>query len=222
MSIDTATSQQALLRLMTWLSPAFPVGGFSYSHGLEAAIARDHLTNRSDLLDWISALIAHGSVWNDCLLLGDAMRATTPKALADCAELAEALAGSSERHLETMAQGKAFMDASSPWSGAAKLPEALPLPVAVGAVAALNGLKPSQTIAAYLQAFTTNQVQAALRLMALGQKNGVWVLHQLEPVILKVAEKAEHAHLTELGSATIVAEISAMQHETMASRIFRS
>lgn len=221
MTIEYSQNPQALLRLMTWLSPAFPIGGFSYSHGLEAAIANRAVKNRVDLHDWIKTLISSGSVWNDCVLLGQAHSATMPENRAHCRAMAEALAGSKERHLETLKQGEAFLSAAREWLSE-DLPQAAALPVAVGFAAQLNGISKHETLVAYHQAFTTNQLQAALRLMSLGQTNSLWVQKTLEEAILNVAAKALNSSFDDLGSSAVLAEIAAMQHETLRSRIFRS
>ena len=98
-------SEAAQLRLMAFLSPAFPVGGFSYSHGLERAAHDGLLPDASALQDWLADLIALGSGWNDAVLFAEAHRRVRVDAdLLDLFELAEALAGSEERHRESMLQ----------------------------------------------------------------------------------------------------------------------
>lgn len=219
-SMNTNNNQN-LLRLMTWLSPVFPTGGFSYSHGLEAAIDEGVNSSREDLADWLKALIENGSAWNDCVLLVASFNHSNGGA-DEAAELAIAMAGSKERLLETTAQGAAFVKASFEWLGDVALPANCPLPVAVGAVAGANGVDKEQAVTAYLHAFASNQIQCALRLMKLGQQKGVWIQKEIEITILQTAARAATSSLDDLGSATIGAEIAAMRHETMSSRIFRS
>lgn len=217
MTTNSIHNNQNLLRLMTWLSPVFPTGGFSYSHGLEAAIDDGVISSREGLLVWLKALVENGSAWNDCVLM-----VASYDELYESAELAIATAGSKERLLETTAQGAAFVKAAQEWMGNLKLPSDCPLPVAVGAVASANAIDKEQAVTAYLHAFTSNQIQCALRLMKLGQQNGVWIQKELESTILQTAVRAASSTLDDLGSATIGAEIAAMRHETMTSRIFRS
>lgn len=215
-SMSTNNSQN-LLRLMTWLSPVFPTGGFSYSHGLEAAIDEGLVASREELLNWLKALVENGSAWNDCVLLVASFESSE-----EATELGLAMAGSKERFLETTAQGAAFVKASFEWLGEIALPDNCPLPVAIGTVAGAYDIDKEQAVTAYLHAFTSNQIQCALRLMKLGQQNGVWIQKELENRILETAERAASSTLDDLGSATIGAEIAAMRHETMNSRIFRS
>ena len=126
-----------LLRLMSWLSPVFPTGGFAYSAGLERAVADGLVRDEAGLKDWLSGLLAHGSPWNDAVLMAESHRAAADHArLQDIAELAEALCGSAERHGEAMRQGRSFLDAASGWFEPGTLPSsAMPLAVAVGAAA---------------------------------------------------------------------------------------
>ena len=116
MTMTEQPSGTALLRLMAWLSPSFPVGGFAYSHGLERAVHDGLIADRKDLADWLETLVEMGSGWNDAVLFAESWRrAHDGGDLAEVAALAEALAGSGERHLETMLQGAAFLKAASAW-----------------------------------------------------------------------------------------------------------
>lgn len=216
---------QALLRLVTWLSPAFPVGAFSYSGGLEQAVHDGLVTDAPGLAAWLQALIEHGSAWNDAVLLAESYRACgdAPR-LAAVRELAEALAGSRERHMETMLQGEAFLTAAAHWPhpGLETLHDAIAYPIAVGAVAGMHGTGLEAALAAYLHASASNLVSVAIRCGVTGQTHGLGVLAKLEPVISAVAARAAATTLDDLGSATITADISALRHETLHSRLFRS
>lgn len=215
----------ALLRLMAWLSPAFPVGSFAYSQGLERAVHDGLVVDRGTLADWIECLLTCGSTWNDAVLAAEShRRAAAGEDLAEIAELAEALAGSKQRHMETLLQGAAFLEAARQWPGSARpdLPEHAPYGVAFGAVAGAHGIEVEAAISAFLQAFVSNQIQAAIRLSVIGQTDGVAILAELEPKISAIAARAACSTLDDLGSATIVAEIAGMRHETQYSRLFRS
>jgi urease accessory protein len=221
-------SRSALLRLLSWLSPAFPVGAFAYSHGLEQAIHNGLIRDRVALIDWLTDLLERGSGWNDAVLLAEAWRIASKGG--DCSEiteLAEALAGSRERHLETTLQGEAFADAVAAWD-LSKSHQTLgrfdphAYPVAVAAAAVRHGIPLHDTLTAYLHAFASNLIQASVRLVPLGQRDGVAALAALDPVILAVAEKAGASSLDDLGSCTVISDIMAMQHESKYSRVFRS
>lgn len=229
--------QTALLRLMAWLSPAFPVGSFSYSHGLETAVHRGLVSDAAALRQWLVDLIERGSAWNDAVLFAEAHRlvrvlpdelkaplATSAAALTDLCDLAEALAGSLERHRETMLQGSAFLKAASAWPhpSLASLPAACAYPAAVGAVAGAHGIDLQAALAAFLHAFASNQIQAAIRLGVIGQTDAMATLAALEPTVTATAPRAAASTLDDLGSSTMMAEIAAMQHETHYSRLFRT
>lgn len=216
---------KALLRLVTWMSPAFPVGAFSYSGGLEQAVDEGLIGDADALSRWLAAMIRYGSSWNDAVLLAESYRVhDDPARLEAVRELAEALAGSRERHMETTLQGEAFLAAAAHWPEPLpdKLRGAVAYPVAVGAVAGAHGTGLEAALAAYLNATASNLVSVAIRCGVTGQNGGVGVLAGLEPIIRETAGRASSSRLEDLGSATIVADICALRHETLHSRLFRS
>ncbi len=216
-------SQTALLRLMTLMSPSFPVGGFSYSHGLEQAAADGLVTDFAGLENWLTSLIEHGSAWNDAVLFAESFRRSGAELL-DLIELGEALAGSKERYLESQAQGAAFILAAK--AGGYAMPEHLPAKasyaIAAGSLAAAQGIALVDGLAAFIHAFNSNQVQVAIRLSIFGQGEGVRLVAALEPLIIDTASRAALSSLDDLGGSTMMAEIAAMRHETLYSRIFRT
>ncbi len=218
-----------LVRLMTMLSPAFPVGAFSFSSGLEQAAAEGLVSDEATLGKWLGDLLRVGTLWNDAVLVAQGWRlAQVGEALAEVNELADlnelalALAGSAGRHTETTAQGAAFVQAATQAWPADGLPAEPAYPVAVGAISARIGVALDDILPAFLNAAVTNQIQAAIRLSLTGQNGGVRLLAELEPVILETARRASTSTLDDLGSATLIAEIAAMNHETLESRIFRT
>ncbi len=218
------TTEAHFLKLMTWLSPAFPVGSFSYSHGLETVIRDGTVTTADTLSAWISGLIEHGSGWTDAVLFKaawDAAAARDALGLAEVVELAEALAPSLERRRETLGQGEAFLTAARAW-GQPALNGAVAYPVAVGSVTASAQIPLEVALTAWLHAFAANLVSVAVRAVPLGQTDGVAVLAELEPVILATAARATASTLDDLGSSALLSDIAAMRHETLGVRLFIS
>jgi urease accessory protein len=210
------------MRLLTWLSPAFPTGAFAYSHGLEWAIETHEISDGETLREWLSDVIEHGSGRNDTILLRHAHRgANDPEALRDIAALALAAASCRERRDEALAQGRAFLRAASGW-GVPELPEDTPYAVAVGAMAGAHGIDEDATAAAHLQTFASNLISAAVRLVPLGQTTGLHTLAALEPVILGTAAATRAATLDDLGGCAFRSDLAAMRHETQYTRLFRS
>jgi len=234
---DTASdwATPTLARLMIWLSPAYPVGGFSYSHGLEWTVEAGKVRDAATLGDWIEDILTHGAGRSDAILLAATWRAITAgdeRRLAEAVELAAALAPSAERRLETLAQGAAFLEATrAVWPSAALdhlavvhaqgVPE-IAYPVAVGACAAAHGLPLEPTAQAFVQAFAANLVSAGVRLVPLGQTDGLRVLARLEPLIARLIIRALGAGLDDVGGAAVQADIASMRHETQYTRLFRS
>jgi urease accessory protein len=211
-------SDADLLTLVQWLSPAFPVGGFAYSHGLEWAISEGQVTDAATLQDWLSDILTHGSGRTDAVLL---TRAMDPEAdLALIAATARALAASKERWTETHDQGRAFTEAVNALTGNDFVPAALP--VAVGRAARALTLPPERVAALYLHAFASNLVSAAVRFVPLGQTDGQRVLAALHPLMERTAVEAAATPLDAIASSVPGADLAAMHHETQDVRIFRT
>lgn len=227
-----AEESAALFRLMTWLSPSFPVGAFSYSSGIEWAIEADDITDRQTLQDWLAAILLEGAGFCDGLFLCHAWRAAEAgegRTLGEIAELAAAFTPSRERHLETTAQGRAFVEiARSAWYCdtldllSSHVTGPITYPVAVGVLAAGHRISLSSTLHAFLHAATSNWISAGVRLIPLGQTDSQHVLAALEGAIAATAEKSLLGSLDDLGSATFRADLASMRHETQYTRLFRS
>lgn len=228
-----ATDPQALLRLMSWLSPSFPVGGFAYSHGLEAAFEGDIVTDAATLGDWLGGAIAFGSARNDAVLLSVAHQSAASKdheTLGEVADLARCLFGAPELKGESIVQGNAFwrtVRAAWPHSGLDDLHDCLPggeiaYPVAVGIASAVHGVGRRDAITAFLHGFSANGVSAAIRLGMIGQTDGQRVVQALEGATLKTANAAEGAMIEDIGSASLTIDMMALAHETQTTRLFRS
>jgi len=222
----------ALYRLMTWLSPAFPVGAFSYSSGIEWAVEAGDIADAASLSGWLAAMLADGSGFCDGVFLAHAHRAAASRdknALRDIAELSAALVPSRERQLESTAQGRAFIEiARAAWNCAgldemiAACDGAIVYPVAVGVVSAAHAIPLPATMHAFLHAVTSNWISAGARLVPLGQTDSQRVLAQLEPVVAVTARRALDASFDDLGSATFRADLASLRHETQYTRLFRS
>lgn len=229
-SMTRTLNEAGLYRLMTWLSPGYPVGAFSYSHGLEFAVEEGSVGDAATLETWLADLLRYGSGRNDAILFRHAFDAAErTSALAAIAALAAAFAASSERHLETTAQGRAFAEATAdawPCDAVDRLLRAwegpLAYPVVVAVAAAGHGLGLTPSLHAYLHAFAGNLVSAGVRLIPLGQRDGQRVIAALEAPIAATAEAALVASLDDLGGAAVLADLAAMKHETQYTRLFRS
>jgi urease accessory protein len=227
-----ANEAAALYRLMTWLSPSFPVGAFSYSSGIEWAVEAGDIADAASLCDWLGTMLTDGSGFCDGVFLAQTYRAVTLHdgvRLQEIAELAAAFAPSRERQLETSAQGRAFIDiARAAWScdglesAIACCDGAIVYPVAVGLVSAGHAIPLAPTMHAFLHAVVSNWISAGARLIPLGQTDSQRVLALLEPIVVATARRALDASLDDLGSATFRADLASLRHETQYTRLFRS
>jgi urease accessory protein len=222
----------ALYRLIAWLSPAYPVGAFSYSGGIEWAVEAGDIIDRATLGDWLSTIMAEGVGVCDATLLVHAHWATETfddERLRAAAELAAALVPSKERFLETTAQGRAFLDTTRAawpsraldrlgtiWDGP------LAYPIAVGVAAASHAVPRLPAVAAFLQAVAANFISAGVRLIPLGQTDGQRLVAAMEPLLANTTRRAMACPLEKIASATFRADLASMRHEAQHTRLFRS
>ena len=232
------TEPAALQKLLTWLSPAFPVGAFAWSAGLESAIADRTVSDSAALQNWLEGTLAHGGLRTDAILLAQAWKVehaadTLPLAgragvggetLSDLADLALALTPALERHAETTTTGDSFALAAKAWPSEvyARLPQPCPYPIAIGAIARAHGVSLEDTLLAFLTAAVHGQISVAVRLVPLGQTDGLRVMAALEPQVAALARTAATATLADLGAIAYATDIAQMRHETLEPRIFRS
>jgi len=228
-------TEQALYRLMTWLSPSFPVGSYSYSHGIECAVEDGLITDRDTLTRWVEAIINHGAGRNDATLFRAAWQAITDDdqgALASVAEMADAYRATPEMALESTAQGQAFLDTlANVWPDPkfqkwANTLTGLDRPpayaVAVGVAAASAGVPLGHALVAYLHAMAANLISAGVRLVPLGQTDGQLAQAALEAPVRAAAERAMIRPLDDFGAAAPMVDWTSMKHETQYTRLFRS
>ncbi|MCA0930118.1 urease accessory protein UreF [Ruegeria profundi] len=209
-----------ILTLTQWLSPAYPVGGFAYSHGLEWAIECGAVGTVAEVGSWITDVIQHGSGHSDSVFLAAAYRAETPEKLGEIDQTARAFCASSERLSETVLLGDAFCTVTSDvWALDLRK---LTYPVAIGHAAAAQKLPLGLTAQMFLQAFLANLVACATRLVPLGQTDAQRLICDLTPLCQRIANDAIETGLNELSSTAFLSDIASMKHETQYSRIFRT
>ena len=219
MSMSMSTNKTFLTALQ-WLSPAFPIGGFAYSHGLEWAIEKRHVTNQISLQNWLQDLLGLGSARSDAILLALAFKSESKAELIYLNQLALALSASAERRSETLLQGQAFgKTIRDVWGQDCT---DLCYPVALGAAARRENLIKEDIIAAYLHAFSANLISAAIRLVPLGQTQGQHILLALTSEINACAAEASDADEDDLSSTTFLSDVASMRHETLHTRIFKT
>jgi urease accessory protein len=224
-----------LLRLQSWVSPAFPIGSYSYSHGLEWAVEAGYIHDRTSLVDWLSADLCYGSGRNEAIFFSEAWRCALEDDRArifEIAELAAALRGTSEFELESSQQGsaclatlgQAWRDRVLDW-----LSETLcerhvhpALAVVLGVRSAREGIPAELALPAFLHSHIANLVTAGVRLIPLGQTDGQLAIAVLEEALLTASSHAQEARIDDLGSAAFMVDLASMAHETQYTRLFRS
>lgn len=213
---ETLTPSQMLM-LTQWLSPAFPVGAFAYSHGLEAAVQAGAVTDGPAFAAWLDGVLRFGAGRNDAILIRLSASSADPAPLD---ALNRALQPSDTRALETEQMGAALCETvAAVW---AAMPRGLTYPVALGQAARAQGMPVIPVVQMALHAFAANLTSAAIRLIPLGQTEGQRILDACAPTCLAIAEHTRTARRGDLGTAPLLSDLHAMTHDTLYSRIFRS
>jgi urease accessory protein len=227
--MTTELTPAARYRLTTWLSPAYPVGSFAYSGGIEWTVEAGDITSADTLRSWLETMLSHGAGLNDAILFTQAYRAVAngdDGGLAKVVELAAAFVPTRERHLETITLGVDVTSAAWPCPALIKLREIadgpIAYPVAVGVVCAGHAIPLEPALHVFLTALTSSWISAAVRLVPLGHTDSQHTLRALEPAVARATERALAATLDDLGSATFRADIASARHETQYTRLFRS
>ena len=228
-------SPLAFLRLQSWLSPAFPIGSYGYSHGLEWAVEAGYVKDRESLVDWLQADLCYGSVRNEAIFFCEAWRSARDNDCAklfEIAELAAAFRGTSEFVLESSQQASAchsmlrrvwpdrLLDELSQWLSERHVPAALS--VVLGVRSAREGIPVGLALPAYLQSYLANLVTAGVRLIPLGQTDGQLAIAALAEAVLAASAQARNGTIDDLGSAAFMVDLASMRHETQYTRLFRS
>jgi urease accessory protein len=225
----------AALRLQSWLSPAFPIGAYSYSHGLEWAVEAGMVRDRASLIDWLDADLRFGSGRNEGIFFCESWRlASNDKTaeLVELARLAAAFRGTSEFALEASQQGSAclsIIQRAWPSDRLDAFGEALraagvsiTLSVGLGAACGAQTIGLQLAVPLFLQSTIANLATAAVRLIPLGQSDGQRSLAALERAVAEAGTAALSSTLDDLGSAAFMLDLASMSHETQYSRLFRS
>jgi urease accessory protein len=228
-------TSQGLLRLQSWLSPAFPNGAYSYSHGLEWAVEAGYIENRRSLVDWLEADLCYGTGRNEAIFFCEAFRYTMDDhgaGLGRVAELAAASRGTSEFALESSQQAAACLATlRQVWPD--RILESLyeilceyqvqpVMAVILGARAARERIPVSLALPAFLQGYVANLVTAGIKLVPLGQTDGQLAVAELEPAVLSASERGYNTTIDDLGSAGLMVDFASIAHETQYTRLFRS
>jgi urease accessory protein len=228
----TSMTDAALYKLLAWFSPAMPVGAYSYSHGLEWAVAAELVHDAESLRDYLETALRYGFGRLDAMFLRAAFEASDEASLGATLSLAAALRGTRELALESTAQGRALLGVlRQAWPApaldrlaalCARLEVEPPYACVAGVAAAAHRLPLAATLLAFLHAFSVNLLSAGIRLIPLGQTEGQRLTAALGPVISAVTDEVRAGALDDLGTASPMIDWCSMCHETQRTRLFRS
>lgn len=222
----------SIYKLQTWFSPSYPVGAYTYSHGLENAFETEHISNVTEAVDWISDIISQGNGMADAVFLAEAYKAASlndDAKLIKIAEYATAFCGTTELRLESESQGAAFLEIiqnaetnSELWKLNSMWQGPYPYAVVVGAAGGAAAIELDLLITAFLHGFVSNMSSALVRIVPFGQTDGQRIISALAPIVAQTAKLALNTAYQELITSTMMVDLTSMQHETQYTRLFRS
>ena len=222
----------ALLQLMRLASPSLPVGSFSYSEGLEAAVENGHLAGEAQTLAWLRDQLALALTCSDLAVVAQAMRAWKLGDLDRIVALNDWFATTRESREfrqqgeqmgRSLAQWLRHVDPPDPRLAALEaLTPAPTWPVAFALAGAATGAPVRDVMVAFAGGWAENMVQAAMKAVPLGQAGGQRVLAGLAADIPAAVDSARALPFGEMQAFTPMLAIVSSQHEAQYSRLFRS
>ncbi len=231
---------RGLLASFRLASPALPIGGFSYSQGLETAIDRQWIHDEASALTWISDCIDLNMGAFEAPLLFSMLNALSAADLPRVVALNQWYLASRETrelHAETLQMGYSMFkllqdDLMRPsdvlherWTQLSQridVEEALSLPLAWALASISFEISSANAVAAYLWAWAENQVMAAMKCIPLGQQAGQRLLKALSPMLERATLAAPTLPEEQWSNGAPGFVIACAWHETQYSRMFRS
>jgi urease accessory protein len=227
-------SAQALLRLLQLASPALPVGGFSYSEGLEMLVHQQQITSPAQLTHWLERELRYGAIRMDAALMLRCYRESKAEAwrnLLDWNQWINASRETEELRLQSEQMGRSLLRLLIQLKPALELPPEISVQLqaehchfatAFGLAAAHWQIAEAEAMLGYLQSWATNLVAAAVKLIPLGQTVGQQLLFDLQLSLEQAAESIPVLQDDELETSGWGLSLASMAHETQYSRLFRS
>lgn len=223
----TTTTDSALLQLLWLASPALPVGGFSYSEGLEPAVEAQLVRDEASAADWLADQL-HATLARADLAI---VAAATQAARRGDGERLQALddwvrhtreTSELRQQVEQMGRSLGEWMKSTGWGAEGTPPAGATYPVAFAIAASRTSASPRQIALAYAFAWSENMVQAAVKAVPLGQSAGQRILGRLAQEIPAAVDHALALDDAQRQSFSPMLAILSAQHETQYSRLFRS
>jgi urease accessory protein len=217
----------ALVRLLQLASPALPIGGYSYSTGLESAIEAGAVHDPDAAFTWIDDALTLVVGRFDAPLMVAAIQACEAEdhaALDALNSTALAARETAELRLESEQMGYSLMQWIDQVPGRGTQAVGAPIAAVIAWAIAANRLRltASDAVIGFVWSFVENQVMVLIKTIPLGQIQAQRILHRLGPRIAAVTETALQLSPNQWSNAAPGLAIASMAHETQYSRLFRS
>jgi len=207
--------EQSLQILQTWFSPSFPIGSYSFSHGLEALIDDKLIANKQDILDYLNCILFYGTCKNDIILIKYAYQGN------DLNDFAFSLCPSKERKIESLEMGNAFRKIlKDSWDY--ELPINTAYPICIGKAANHFQIPLNLTMISFLQSFISNLVNVCVKHIPIGQKIGQDCIVNSLKSVKKIVKKSDKYSLDDIGGICFNSDIYSIKHERLLTRVYKT
>lgn len=228
------TDDGSFYRLLSYLSPSYPIGSFHYSHGIEYAVDCGIVHDPASLEAWITGILEFGSGRNDGIFFKTAVQAVREedddlfdRLLTD----GSAFRQTPELWMESSEQGEAALKILTQihpsfyvdqLNAHVQQGRGVPLSILFGVQFGMGTLPLDMGLVGFFHAFVSNLITAGIKLIPLGQSDGQRALIALEPIVYHMANSVLDLPLDELGSAALMVDWTSVSHEHQYTRLFRS
>ena len=230
-TITTTVMTTELLQLIWLASPALPVGGFSYSEALEAAIDHEHVRDEASCAEWLADQLHLSQVRGDMALMAQAIPAwqsLNTERLKALSQWVHTTRETHEMRLQTEQMGRSLLDwlriQNKATQAALQLCSELrpTYPMTMSLALSLAHAPLAQALQAYAFGWAENMTQAALKAVPLGQVSGQKILARLAQEIPEAVQHAMALSDDDRQAFCPMLAVMSARHETQYSRLFRS
>ena len=212
-SISMSKVKDPLQILQIWFSSSFPIGSYAYSHGLESLIDNKKIENKSDVIEFLEAVLFYGTLRNDYIFL---------KSIYNNLEINDLIlssATSKERQIEMIAMGNSFRKIMKD-SWKFHLEDNTAFIYCIGKAAMHFNIELDSLCKFYFQSFISNLITVCVKHIPISQKDGQSINVMFINKIQNFLHDNRHLNLDDLGTTFFIGDLFSMKHEKQDTRIY--
>ena len=212
-NINMEKIKDPLQILQIWFSSSFPIGSYAYSHGLESLIDNKKIKDKSDVIEFLEAVLFYGTLRNDYIFL---------KSIYNNIEINDLIlssATSKERQIEMIAMANSFRKIMrESWD--LHLEDNTAFIYCIGKAAMHFNIDLDNLIKFYFQSFIANLINVCVKHIPISQKDGQKINVMFINKIQNFLHDNRHLNLDDLGTTFFIGDLFSMKHEKQDTRIY--